>query len=52
MANALNAKLDAAAAASKAKTRDNILNAFINQVNAQTGKTLTQEEADLPILLA
>jgi hypothetical protein len=52
VANALNAKIDAAANASNPTTRDNILNAFINQVNAQTGKALTQEEADLLILLA
>jgi hypothetical protein len=50
--DALNDKLDDAAAASNANTRNNNLNAFINQVNAQAGKALTQEEADLLILLA
>ncbi len=48
----LNDKLDAAAAAKNAKTRDNILGAFISQVNAQTGKALTQDQANLLILLA
>jgi len=52
VANALNAKIDAAAAASDPNTRDNILNAFINEVNAQTGKAFTQAEADLLIILA
>ncbi len=52
VANGLNAKLDAAASASKAHTRANILGAFINQVNAQTGKALTSDQADLLILLA
>jgi hypothetical protein len=48
----LNDKLDAAAAAKNAKTRANILGAFINQVNAQTGKALTSGQADLLIILA
>jgi hypothetical protein len=52
VANALNAKLDAAAAASNANTRDNILGAFINEVNAQAGKALSESDADLLILLA
>lgn len=51
VANALNAKIDAAAAASNAHTRDNILNAFINQVHAQSGKALSESDADLLILL-
>jgi len=38
VADALNAKSTPAAAATDATTRDNILGAFINQVNAQTGK--------------
>jgi len=48
----LNDKVDAAAAATNAKTQNNVLNAFINQVDAQSGKALTQEEAELLILLA
>jgi len=53
VANALNHKLDVAAATSNPNTRDNVLNAFINQVNALAGKKLlTQEEADLLSLLA
>ncbi len=52
VANALTAKLDAVASASKAHTRANILGAFINQVNAQAGGTLTSDQADLLILLA
>jgi hypothetical protein len=52
VANALNAKIDAAAAASDPNTRDNILNAFINEVNAQSGKALSESDADLLILLA
>jgi len=52
VANAMNAKLDVAAATSNPQVRDNILNAFINQVNALAGKQLTQEEADILILLA
>jgi hypothetical protein len=49
--NALNDKLDDAAAAPDATTRNNILGAFINQVSAQVGKAFSQEEADLLILL-
>ena len=52
VADSLKAKIDAAAAESNEHARDNILNAFINEVNAQTGKALTKEEADLLILLA
>ncbi len=52
VANALNVKIDAAAAASDPNTRDNILNAFINDVNAQSGKALSESDADLLILLA
>lgn len=48
----LSDKLNAAAAAKKAKTRTNILNAFIHQVNAETGKSVTADQADLLILLA
>jgi hypothetical protein len=50
--NALNDKLDDAAAAPDVTTRNNILGAFVKQVNAQVGKAFTQEEADLLILLA
>jgi len=42
-------KLQAAAKAKKPATAINILNAFINQVNAQTGKTITPDAANLLI---
>ena len=48
----LNDKLTAAAAAKNAKTRGNILDAFANQVRAQTGKALTAEQAQLLLALA
>jgi len=47
----LNDKLDAAAHAN-AKARGNILNAFENQVRAQTGKALDADEAAILIALA
>jgi len=43
----LQDKLDAARNAKNAKTRGNLLDAFDNQVRAQTGKALTAEEAAL-----
>ena len=52
VANALVAKLDAAASANGTNTRDNQLTAFINLVNAQTGKALTAHEAEILIALA
>lgn len=51
VANSLNAKLDAAARASNPNTQANILNAFINEVNAQAGKAFTVDQANLLILL-
>ena len=48
----LNDKLAAAAASPNKKARDNQLDAFINQVNAQTGKALTATEAAVLIQLA
>ena len=48
----LNDKLTAAEAAKNAKTRGNLLDAFENQVKAQTGKALTAEEASVLIRLA
>jgi hypothetical protein len=45
----LSDKLDAAAQAKNAKTRGNQLDAFENQVRAQTGKALTAEQAALLI---
>jgi len=48
----LNDKVDAAASATSAKTQNNILGAFINQVNAQSGKALSESDANLLILLA
>jgi len=51
VANGLIAKLDSAAAAPNA-TRGNTLDAFVNQVRAQTGKALTSEQAAILIELA
>jgi alpha-L-rhamnosidase len=48
----LNDKLTAAAPATSAKARDNMINAFVNQVNAQTGKALTADEAQVLITLS
>jgi hypothetical protein len=48
----LTNKLAAAATAKNAKTRANQLDAFENQVNAQTGKALTAAQAALLISLA
>ncbi len=48
VANALMAKLDSAQAAydrGNTNAASNILNAFINQVNAQTGKSIDAEHA-------
>jgi methylaspartate ammonia-lyase len=42
-------KLNAAAKAKDTTTRNNILNAFINMVNAQTGKAITLDAANLLI---
>ncbi len=42
-------KLQAAAKAKKVNTAINILNAFLQQVNAQKGKSITSEAADLLI---
>ncbi len=39
-------------AAGSANTRDNQLTAFINAVNAQTGKALTAHEAEILLALA
>jgi predicted extracellular nuclease len=55
IANSLCAKLDNAAAARNRgdlKAAQNILKAFTNEVNAQRGKAITTEDADLLILLA
>ena len=48
----LNDKLVAASKAKTATTRNSQLNAFENQVSAQTGKALTEEEARLLISFA
>jgi hypothetical protein len=48
----LNDKLAAAAAAKSARTRGNQLDAFANQVHAQTGKALTAEQAALLLQLS
>ena len=55
IANGLCAKLDAAAAAGargQSMTKANILNAFENQVAAQSGKALTADQATLLIAFA
>jgi hypothetical protein len=52
VATGLNDKLIAASKAKSANTRGNQLNAFANQVNAQTGKALTEEQAQLLLALA
>jgi hypothetical protein len=52
VASGLNDKLAAAASATNAKARGNQLNAFGNQVRAQTGKALTADEAKVLIELA
>jgi predicted extracellular nuclease len=55
IANSLCAKLDNAAAARNRgdlKAAQNMLKAFANEVNAQRGKAITTEDADLLILLA
>jgi hypothetical protein len=48
----LVAKLLAASVARNANARNNQLDAFVNQVNAQTGKALTPEEAQVLITLS
>jgi len=48
----LNQKLSDAAAATSNKTRGNILNAFVSQVNVQTGKAITPEQAQILITLS
>jgi hypothetical protein len=49
--NALNAKLTAAANANNANARAGQLGAFVNQVNAQTGKCMTPAEAAILLQL-
>jgi hypothetical protein len=48
----LVSKLTAASVAKNANARDNQLDAFVNQVNAQTGKALTPDQAQLLITLS
>jgi hypothetical protein len=52
VASGLNDKLAAAAEARSAKVRHKHLDAFVHQVNAQAGKALAPEEAQVLILLA
>jgi len=55
VASSLCAKLDNAAAArarGNLKAADNILKSFTNEVNAQRGKSIASDDADLLILLA
>ncbi|HSC51495.1 MAG TPA: M1 family aminopeptidase [Gaiellaceae bacterium] len=48
----LNDKLAAAATAKSARARGNLLDAFANQVRAQTGKALTADQADVLLTLS
>lgn len=48
----LNDKLAAAAAATNRNARDNILDAFASQVNAQAGKALTNAQAQVLLTLS
>jgi hypothetical protein len=52
VAAGLNDKLTAAAAVPNAKARSNILDAFDNQANAQAGKALTTDQAQVLISLS
>jgi hypothetical protein len=52
LAKPLLTKLAAAAAAQDANARAGLIKAYIQQVNAARGKTLTPGEADLLILRA
>jgi hypothetical protein len=52
VADGLVNKLQTAAAAKSANTRNNALDAFDNQVRAQTGKALTSKQAQVLISLA
>jgi K319-like protein len=51
-ANSLQAKLENAAKAKNAKTRNNVLGAFVNQLEAQAGKKIPTDKADLLIAFA
>jgi hypothetical protein len=51
VASSLNDKLQVAAAATKSTTRDNQLNAFENQLNAQTGKAFTAVQSQILLSL-
>ena len=52
IANALCAKLEAAAAKADRQAQEADLHAFVNQVEAQSGKSMTAEEAATLIRLA
>jgi beta-glucosidase len=52
VANGLNAKLDAAAKSSNTKTRGNQIDAFENQLDAQTGKAISVADAAILKTLA
>ena len=52
VADGLVAKVVAASGANSAKTRGNQINAFENQVRAQTGKALSSAQAQLLVSLA
>lgn len=52
VAGALNQKLAGAAAAPNANAKAAMLQAYVNQINAQIGKTLTAEQAAILISLA
>jgi hypothetical protein len=52
VANALNAKLTAAATAPNASARAGMLRAYMNEVRAQTGKSISAEHAAILLALA
>ena len=52
LANSLHQEAQGIASAPNANAKANRLNAFINHVNAQRGKSLTNEQADQLIALA
>jgi hypothetical protein len=52
LATSFHAKVDSIESAKNAKAKANKINAFVNAVEAQRGKALTDEEADLLIELA
>lgn len=52
VAKSMISKLDNASAAKNSNAKDGMIGAFINEVQAQTGKAITQENAATLITLA